>query len=124
MLHAHTPNVHLLEVAEHYNRREKTSWENRLRKKHPILSGVEISHKHIPFPILILSYFNIGKYSMCLNCWDASPKHHTSVARHNTASDIFTMLMLPFVGCLGNQKTFVLTALKITNVSPILHLFN
>lgn len=75
-------------VTEHYNRREKTvrktSWQNRLGEKHPILSGVEICHKHIPHPILILSYFNIGKYCICLHSWDVAPKHHTLVARHNT----------------------------------------
>lgn len=76
-------------VTEHYNGREKTvrktSWQNRLWKKHPILSGVEICRKHIPRPIVILRYFNIGKYCMCLRCWDAAPKHHTSVAGHNAA---------------------------------------
>lgn len=62
----------------------KTSWQNRLRKKHPILSGVEICHKHIPHPIRVWSYFNDGKCCMRLRRWDAAPKHRTSVVGHST----------------------------------------
>lgn len=85
----HAPNIRLLEEWQGITTGEKKQWEKQVGKttwgkKHPILSGVEICHKHIPHPILTLSYFNIGKYCICLYRLDAVPKRHTSVASHNT----------------------------------------
>lgn len=85
-VHAHytrARNTHLLEEWQSITTGEKKQWEkqvgkNRLGKKHPILSGVEICHKHIPHPILISGYFNIGKYCMCLQLGRCTQTSHLS----------------------------------------------
>lgn len=64
--------------------REKQVGKNHFGKKHPILSGVEICHKHIPDSILTSSQaisilVNTAVYSGTRDC--AIPGRHNTLLR-------------------------------------------
>lgn len=147
--YTHAPDVHLLEGWQSITTEwEKNSEKNKLAKppgkKTWYIIREEICHKHIPPPRLISSYFNTGEGCMCLRCCDAAPKHHTKTEfrRHsvtgvvNTTNlitkalcvwgyyNVIRMWMLLVVSCSPNQRTFDAATLKMTDVSPLLRLFN
>lgn len=143
------PSVHLLEgwqsiTTGRKKTVRKTSWRNRLGKKHGILSG----RRSATSTFLIQDSFqaiSILAKAACV-CTAATlhpnitPRRNSAVASVtgvvNTTNlpakaacvwgyyNVITMWMPPVVSCSPNQRTFVAATLKMTDVSLLLRLFN